>query len=423
MASSGYAVPIAVAAGLFSAVALGVGIWLRFMQAKPNEWCIVVKDGKLVNSGVGIAHFRRLREQVVMFPTVLQKVPFVAQQVTKQFSGVEISGFLIWVIRRNDDGPYKAFQHIQGLCRTTFEYPTTNENLARMAESIVRHQVANLTIQEVIQNRKLVRDAIREEMQAVVGGWGVWLETIEVTDVRVLSSSLFNNLQTPYRQETRQTSERIKRETDSVLEAERVESELALSKQRADTNAQQIVYEKQKQLEAEKEEEKLFLERQRIERAKLEMAKELEMAQVQADETVAMERDLLAHNRLVDEARLQSERTLAKQKHSLQELTEGLEVQAAEHKRRHIADEFNLKEAEAERQQELTLLGRQLEVEKEAPPQSTQLRLMETVGGIYSNMPVESVKIVNMGQGMGVESAVQQMATAIKVAGEQLTSM
>jgi hypothetical protein len=31
-------------------------------------------------------------------------------------------------------------------------------------------------------------------MQVVVKGWGVWLETVEITDVQVMSGSLFKDL-------------------------------------------------------------------------------------------------------------------------------------------------------------------------------------------------------------------------------------
>ena len=48
-------------------------------------------------------------------------------------------------------------------------------------------QVANMTLQDVIKNRELVRDVARDSMLKVVKGWGVWLETVEITDVKVLS--------------------------------------------------------------------------------------------------------------------------------------------------------------------------------------------------------------------------------------------
>ena len=39
----------------------------------------------------------------------------------------------------------------------------------------------------MLTNRKLLRDAIRKDMFEVVKGWGVWLETVEITDVKISS--------------------------------------------------------------------------------------------------------------------------------------------------------------------------------------------------------------------------------------------
>ena len=69
-----------------------------------------------------------------------------------------------------------------------------------MASAVVRSCIANSSIHEMMTNRKLLRDAIHKEMFDVVKGWGVWLETIEITGVVICSASLFKDLQTNYRE-------------------------------------------------------------------------------------------------------------------------------------------------------------------------------------------------------------------------------
>ena len=72
----------------------------------------------------------------------------------------------------------------------------------------------------MITNRKLLRDAIHKEMFDVVKGWGVWLETIEITGVTICSKATFSDMQNNYRQTMRQQatlfSEQIRREIDQV---------------------------------------------------------------------------------------------------------------------------------------------------------------------------------------------------------------
>lgn len=40
-------------------------------------------------------------------------------------------------------------------------------------------------------------------------GWGVWLESVEITEVRISSTRLFNDLQAEFRQQTRLKADQI----------------------------------------------------------------------------------------------------------------------------------------------------------------------------------------------------------------------
>jgi len=64
----------------------------------------------------------------------------------------------------------------------------------------VRNVIANSTLMNVMRDRKSIRDRIREDMQKVCNGWGVWLETVEITEVMIASHSLFKDLQADFRE-------------------------------------------------------------------------------------------------------------------------------------------------------------------------------------------------------------------------------
>ena len=70
-----------------------------------------------------------------------------------------------------------------------------------MTSAIVRNQIANSTIDHIIKNRSELREMILAEMKEVVEGWGVHMCTVEVTDVKVMSSQLFKDMQTKFREE------------------------------------------------------------------------------------------------------------------------------------------------------------------------------------------------------------------------------
>ena len=197
----------------------------RFDSALPNEWLLVIKDGQMIKCGVGISVFRGFNETVVKFPSLLNKVSFSAEQVSKEMQGVELSGFMIWVINREGQGPMKAYRHVKDLSNLGQD-AEINLHLKSMAESIVRSQVSNLGINEVIGKRKKVRDGIVGEMQEVINGWGIWLETVEITEVKILSDSLFQDLQQPFRSSSRETAENIKIESNFKIQKIRNEKDI-----------------------------------------------------------------------------------------------------------------------------------------------------------------------------------------------------
>lgn len=103
---------------------------------------------------------------------------------------------LMWSIVRTGDGPLKAYKHIGQELSST---PTKmNQTLSSMASAIVRNRIANSTINTILKERTVIRDALRAEMAKTCEGWGIWLETIEITDVKIMSSTLFAHMQTQF---------------------------------------------------------------------------------------------------------------------------------------------------------------------------------------------------------------------------------
>ena len=289
------------------------------------------------SAGIGKRAFRGWNTQVVTFPSTIQKVQFQAQQVTREIQGIEVSGFVVWVIYREEDGPFKAYKHLSGLGDSGGS-PEASENIARMAESIIRTQVANSTISEVIAQRQILRDKIRSEMQEVVKGWGVWLETVEITDVMILSQSLFEDLQAKFRQETRREAESIRLETERDIEEQSIRENLELAKQRAEASEAQKTFEAQKRFDREKEEAKLLEERLLIERENLE------------------------------------------HEHALESLRQSQRIELAA--------------SEAEHQ--LEMRRRKLNLEKSSPWIQRQ-EMMRSLERIYEKLPLKEIKMIQMG--------------------------
>jgi hypothetical protein len=116
--------------------------------------------------------------------------------------GVAVTGMLVWSVYRLDDGPFKCYKSFGDDLKQNVP-KMANEKIQNLAISIIRDRIANLSIGDVLKNRHKLRNGVREEIQKLVIGWGIWLETIEILDVKIASSVLFQNLQTEFREKTR----------------------------------------------------------------------------------------------------------------------------------------------------------------------------------------------------------------------------
>lgn len=109
--------------------------------------------------------------------------------------GIVIQGFAFWSVFRDDEGPFKCYKYLQGC--------DANDSVKALCESVLRNLIANSTIDEVMRNRDHLRSNMQMELKDQFKGWGIWLETVEITDVRISSQKLFKDLQAEFRQETR----------------------------------------------------------------------------------------------------------------------------------------------------------------------------------------------------------------------------
>ena len=187
-----------------------------WVDGKPNEWVMIMRNGQMVKAAVGLRCFKGPFDQVATFPAKVYKVNFETEQVTSEMQGVRVSGMLVWTINRVGDGPFNAYKNLGDI--SSGNPKTANDSLIAMSSAVVRSCIANSTIQEMITNRKLLRDAIHKEMFEVVKGWGVWLETIEITDVKICSAALFKDLQTNYRESMRQQATLFQMQVKSEIE-------------------------------------------------------------------------------------------------------------------------------------------------------------------------------------------------------------
>ncbi len=270
-----------------------------YVSAKPSEFLVRMRGGTVVSSGQGASCFKWPWDSVAVVPTTVQTLHFTADQITHEKVGVKVTGVAVYRIAE----PLIAFRMLN------FSYPErAQQKLSEMMEEMfigaVRRLVANLTVEQCLTRRK---DALGSELMREIGpvvsgtgraedhtqrGWGVVLDSIEIQDVRVMSASVFANMQARFRQE----SERIAREAELAKDRSVKQDEANSERQIALTRLATSTEVRQKQTEAE--------ERARLE--KLATDARIEDARVRQDllqkaALIESERELKARRAAVEE--------------------------------------------------------------------------------------------------------------------------
>jgi len=189
----------------------------RFVTVNPSDYAIVFKKGNIVKEGRGFRFFCTPLIQYVIIPGNVKNITFSADQISRENQGVEVSGFAIWKV----GDPKKIYQN--------FDFKQENDTMEQVSaflkdvvESAIRHMVANMTIEEVLRKRGTIIMQLKKELEYISQQWGIVVETIEIKNVKILSKTLFDNMQATFRNAIRLEAERNTIETEKQIEEERI---------------------------------------------------------------------------------------------------------------------------------------------------------------------------------------------------------
>ena len=189
----------------------------HYVTVNPSDYAIVFKNGEIIKEGRGFRFYCTPRIQYVIIPGNVKNITFVADQISKENQGVEVSGFAIWKV----GDPKKIYQH--------FDFNTENDTMEQVSvflkdvvESAIRHMVANMTIEEVLRKRGTIIVQLKKELEYISEQWGIVVDTIEIKNVRIQSKNLFDNMQAPFRNAVRLEAETNTIETEKQIEEQRI---------------------------------------------------------------------------------------------------------------------------------------------------------------------------------------------------------
>lgn len=263
------------------------------ITARPSEFLVHMRRGRVREvSGQGASCFKLPGDSVAIVPTSIQRLQFTADQVTNEKVGVQVTGLAVYRIA----DPLVAFRMLN------FSFPErAQEKLAELLREMfvgaARRLVANLSVEECLSKRKegIAAELMREIAPVVAGrgkledqsdaGWGVILDTIEIQDVRVLSSTVFENMQARFRREQERQAREAELAKERFVHREETEAERQLSLQRL--AAEDEVRQKKQTADEQARLEALAVEA-RVAEAKLAQERTLKQEQASVEREVAL---------------------------------------------------------------------------------------------------------------------------------------
>lgn len=242
-----------------SAVAAWQAFRHWYVRVSPDEYVIHYRSGRIVTQGLGHSFLCLPTDTFIKIPSTIRDVNFVADQITKEKQGVRVQGFLAYKVVDFEQA-YQSLDlrskslKVLASCEEAVEQKDYKEKncekvvaldpsdalaktdlvIRRLAESVVRHEVSNKTLDQMITERETVIQSMKEQMQATLSSWGIQLDTIEFTEVWIRSKEVFENLQAEFRNQARAEATR----STTLTEKEIAERKLAAEEEIARLSAQ-----------------------------------------------------------------------------------------------------------------------------------------------------------------------------------------
>lgn len=356
-----------------------------FVSARPSEYLVCMRGGTVVGGGQGASVFKLPWDSVAVIPTTVQRLQFVADQVTAEKVGVQVTGLAVYRIA----DPLLAFRMLN------FSFPErASEKLERMLGEMfvgaARRLVANLTLEKCLTQRKeALADELMSEIAPVVSGrgrpedgtdrgWGVVIDTIEIQDVRVLSRSVFEHLQARYRQDQERRAREAELEKTLAVKQNEAEAQrkIALVQVAADTEIkhEQRAAEERAKLEAIATQERVAaaeLAHKRAQaQAQLQHDLELKLKLVEAEQSVQRKKQEAAERAKAEELAARARLAAAEREVEQAQLRAAMEREVEKARLEATAEQARHEAAQARAQQALE----QARVETEVSEERRKLR-------------------------------------------------
>ena len=350
----------------------------------PNIFYVHLRKGKAKKQGEGGMVIRiPFLDRILAVDRTVQQLNISAESVlSKEKQKIRLSAVLQW----QADNAIATINNV-----IWKEIPS---RLTAIIESVIRTACAQLSVEEILEERQLIIEAVKKELIDIVSEWGLKVVTVELVDVVVVNESFLRDMSKPREAEMHRLAQIAIIEADQFTGTRDIERSKVL---------------RQKEIE-----------RDKIvgvnEQEQLRMIQEAEKQREQSVLEIALQKDLMQKKYEKQQAEIDAAKDLEVAKLSAEaekqrKIKEEVEVQAQRilQEARAVAEKISIT-AEAEAGQILKVTSAQAEgikktlaAAKDYTPQAFARDFLQILPEIYKEIDIGDVTLFGGGGGGGIE--------------------
>jgi len=372
----------------------------------PNIFYVHLRRGKAIKQGEGGMVIRiPFFDRILAVDRTVQQLNISAESVlSNEKQKIRLSSVLLW----------QAENAIATINNVTWkEIPS---RLTAIIESVIRTACAQLAVEEILEERQLIIEAIKKELIDIVSEWGLKVCSVELVDVVVVNETFLRDMSKPREAEMHRLAQIANIEAEQATGTRDIERSKVLREQEI-ARDKLIGVQEQAQLreiqEAEKQREQSVLEialqkdlmqkKYEKQQAEVEAAKDLEVAKLGAEAE--------KQRKIKEEVEVQAQRIMQEAHAEAEKITTVAEAEAGQI--------LKVTSAQAEG------IKKTLEAARDYSPQAFARDFLQILPEIYRQIDIGDVTLFGGGNGgNGAEGEENDGgAQAFKVFGNVLLPM
>ena len=312
-------------------VETGFWIW-RNVIVPPNVYVVHTRRGRSepVTIGMGKSfRYNPLTDSYLVVPAAMQTIGIFARCISSEKQGINVLAYVQWLISDFSLAYMRLdFSNIHD------PMGIVNAQLKEQAEAAIKDTVATMSVEQVLKDKAPIIQELTERMKSVAegrdgDGLGLKIVTVQIKEAMVASTTLWDNLQAPFRHEKSRLARLSEIETEAEIHQK--SREAALEREAADAEAAAEIAKLRAQVELDNREATLASQTRQNELAQKAEQEEQRYRQETDLQRIAIEQRLEAERQKTELARLQADHVRAAEEARLEAENQTAAITQQEH--------------------------------------------------------------------------------------------